>query len=164
MRESPKRALSVHAFSLISVMVAMVIVGLSVTAIMTLLASSTKANVEAVRMSTGIRLATNIHEYALTLNHNFTVSTTGTTLHSFLPGHTYSTVIDSSGQAITDSSFSGWTQYLKVTPLNPTTLQPVTVTDDGDWGWRPKLLLVEVSRNGAVVYSQSWILAPALQS
>ena len=164
MRGSPKRPLHFQAFSLIGVMVAIVIIGLSVTAMMTLLASGTKAQAEAVRISTAIRLAQNIHEYALTLNHNFSLSTTGTTLHTFRPGSTYTTVIDASGQTINDSSFASWTQYMKITPLDPKTLLPVTVTQDRDWGWRPKLLVVEVSRNGAVVYSQSWVLAPALQS
>ena len=54
---------------MISVMIAIVIIGVSVTAMMTHLASGTKAQAEAVRVSTGIRLAQNIHEYALTLDH-----------------------------------------------------------------------------------------------
>lgn len=149
---------------MLDAMIAMVIIGVAVTAMMTLLASGTKAQGEATKISTGIRLAQNLHEYALSLNHNFSLSVTGITLHSFLNGSNFTTVIDASGEAISDGSFSGWTQYAQVTPLNPTTLQPVTVTQDKDWGWRPKLLVVKVSRNGVVVYSQSWILAPALQS
>ena len=140
---------------MISVMVAIVIIGVSVTAMMTLLASDTKAQAEAIRISTGIRLAQNIHEYSLTLDH------TATGLKLLPPS--YTTVIDASGEAIKDNPFPGWTQYSQVTPLHEATLEPLTYAiSDDDWSWRPKLLVVDVRRNNVVVYSQSWILAPVL--
>jgi type II secretory pathway pseudopilin PulG len=152
------------AFALLDVMIAVMIVGVATTAMMSLFAAGTQAHGTASKYSVSIRLAQNMHEYALTLSHNYVIPATGTTLNTFVNGTTYSPVIDSSGNALTDSVFSGWSQYTQVTPLDPTTLQPVTVTQQSDWAWRPKRLMVTIKRNGAAVYTQRWIPAPPLQS
>jgi hypothetical protein len=131
---------------------------------MSLFAAGTQAQGTAGKCSVSIRLAQNMHEYALTLSHNYVIPATGTTLHTFVSGTTYSPVIDSSGNALTDSDFSGWSQYVQVTPLNPATLKSVTVTQESDWAWRPKCLTVTIKHNNVAVYTQRWILAPPLQS
>ena len=138
-----KRVALARAFTLIEVCVAIVIVGVAITALMTGIASGTRVNDAGQNLTEGIFLTQEVREY--TLGQSFTNVCA-------LGGTSYSPPIDGQGQTM--GQLSGWSQAIGVTYMNPAA--PATPGNVP-----PDLILVTVtiSRNNAQVMSTSWLVA-----
>jgi type II secretory pathway pseudopilin PulG len=148
-------------FMLVDAMVAVVIVGLAIPAMMVFLASGSRAQNEAAQTATAIRLAQNIHEFALTLSH---APVTGAAINDLgdLSGKSFGPPADSSGLSLSDSALGNWSQRAEVVDVDPETLLPVlpaAITAS-----MPKQLTVTVKRGTSTVVTQQWLLAPNLEN
>jgi type II secretory pathway pseudopilin PulG len=106
--QSRPRRLRRRGFTLVEAAITTAIIGFGVMAMLELIATGTKHNVEGAELTTAINLAKNVREYTLGLRFDQVRNLNGTT---------YSTPIDSRGQTI--GSLSGWTQTVAVQPVEP---------------------------------------------
>jgi type II secretory pathway pseudopilin PulG len=154
-------------FALMDVMIAMVIVGIAIAAIVQLFYAGTTVNGEATRLTVAANLAQNIHEYALTLPHRGLNGRVGRT-HGEVPPNcddiadldqwTFKPAVDSKCRPLAD--FPEWSQVVRVegvslTGMSSATTQPVN-------GALPKRLIVSVLYRDKPVHVEQWILAPTL--
>lgn len=118
-----------RGFTLIEVAMAIVIIGVSVTAMMQLFAACSKQNNAGAQMTTALLLATNVQEAmaGLTFNDPFQAATTfgpesGETLATYndvddFDGRSFNPPIDSFRQGIPD--LSQYQQVVTVVPVQP---------------------------------------------
>jgi type II secretory pathway pseudopilin PulG len=148
-------------FALLDVMIAVVLVGISITALVQSLAAGTNANGGAANVSTALTLARNIHEYAL--SHMQQDAKTGwgwttvsgiASLNNAHYGGTNGSVVDSTGAQI--SGYTGWEQKVQVYGV---TFGAVATNQGSIVSNQPVRLVVTICYQGKVVCSQSWIMA-----
>lgn len=149
------------------VMIAMVIVGIAVAAIVQLFYTGTNVNSEATRLTVASNLAQQVHEWALTLPHRGLNGRVGRT-HGEVPptcddvadldGWEFKPAIDSRGNTLPD--FQEWSQIAKVDGLAATELSSATTKPVS--GGEPKHLTVTVLYRDKPVHTEQWILAPTV--
>lgn len=159
-----------RGFSLISLMMAMVIMTLVVVATVQLMAAMTMTNRQTTPLTQAIFLANNVHEYAMTLavkdpngayTHAFLAPPNCLDVHDLdTTGQTpqYVSCIDVQGNPLTSADYTKWTQKRTVTSFD--LAAPNTVATDSDTNAR--LLTVEIRCNGTTVYTTTWVFAPTL--
>jgi prepilin-type N-terminal cleavage/methylation domain-containing protein len=132
-----------RGFTLLEAMLATVIIGVGVCAMVQLLATGTMSNLEGAELTTGMNLARNVREKCLSINFaNMTA----------LNGTVYNPAIDSTGASV--SGISNWTQTVSVTPVDPDRLT-LSITDSSPSAIRAT---VTVKHNGNKVYDLSWYM------
>jgi hypothetical protein len=130
-----------RASSLMEAMLATMLVGIGVTALLALLGAGTMANARATELTVALNLANNVHEYSMPLTFDGAVA---------LDGRTFSPAIDSSGDAI--SGMDTWAQVLTVHRVSPADLAGAP-TGSADVARST----VTVTHNGVAVYAASWL-------
>ena len=164
MKTCGKRAAR-KGFSLVESAFAIVLVGLGVTALMTACASSTQASGAGHELSQAISLATEIREWSVLLpfsetdpgeignavGPDFYDPAGGADDLDDLMNASFSPARNGSGVAIAD--MPGWTQNVKLTWLNPTSLTEVTAGSSDVVEVEVDILL-----SGTSVFTASWIV------
>ncbi|MGA2497254.1 MAG: hypothetical protein ABSH20_05910 [Tepidisphaeraceae bacterium] len=151
-----------RGFTLIEAALVTIIVGTGVVAVMQLLAAGSMSCRQSQDLTTAVHLANQIHELSLGLAFSNTVNpavwgpTAGQTLANYdnvtdLDGQTYSPPIDARRQTLTN--LSGWSQSITVNSVDPARIT-VTVPKGST---RAEQLTVNVSRNGQLVFTESWL-------
>ncbi len=153
-------------FALLDLMIAMVIVGVAVAAVVQLFFTGTTVNSEATKLTVAVNLAQQIHEYAMTLPHRGALGRPGRT-HGEVPPDcddvsdlddwTFTQVVDSKCQPLT--GFEGWSQYVRVYSTPEFAVTGAAIAPSGS---APKRLVVSVRYKGAPIHTEQWILAPTV--
>ena len=130
-----------RGFTLIEAMIAMVIVGVAVTAMLQLLAAGTTCNIEAAQSTMAVNLARNIREMTLRMPYADVRA---------MDGKTWVRPVDSRGEVI--PGFAGWSQRLDVQPVNFGALKTNVVDADPE----AVRVTVEVIYNGGLVGAVRW--------
>lgn len=130
-----------RGFSLVEVAVATAIIGMAVVALMTTIASGTRANGAGQELTQAAFLAQEVREW--TYNQPFAGLATAT----------YSPPIDGRGNAIT--TLPGWTQKIVVTSRSPSNLATVVTPGTSDM----INVQVTVSYQGKDLLTTSWLVA-----
>lgn len=110
-----------RGFTLIEAALAILIVGVGVTALLELLAAGTMSNSAGTELTTAINLANNIHEITIGAGTTYTWQGTWTAGHNYNPG---------------DAVVNGSTYYLCITAVNSATAPGSDATH-----WLPTLLM-----------------------
>lgn len=144
------------------VMIAVVVTGLSVVAILALLGSGTVSHRSAAQLTSAIRLAENVHEFSMTLEHNSIpgagINDLGDLNQSNGASRVFSPPIDSLGQPV-QGTLAGWSQMVRVCDIDPTDMTNLTTLTVSS----PKRIIVVVlNASGETVFTQQWILGPTL--
>jgi Tfp pilus assembly protein PilV len=132
-------------------MLAMVIVGVGVVALMQAITSATMADSAATRSEVAINLARNIHEYAL--DHDISAVDP-------LDGKTFSPVIDSDGQPVADG-YANWQQSVRVYKVIPSSGIQANVALTNSSTTRLRRVVVQVLYKGKMEYTQNWLVSPS---
>ncbi len=135
-------------FSYLDVMVAVMIIGVAVTALVQAMASTTKVNVAAREASVAVNLVRNIHERAMSLSLSQVDA---------LNGRTFTTPIGSDGAALT--GYDGWSQTVQVGRVVVDATHDIKANATGTPSTRLRRVNVQAVHKGAVIYNESWLLA-----
>lgn len=142
----PKRARR-RGFSYLDVMVAVVIVGVAIVALMQSMTTSTTVNGSARELSIAVNLTRHVHERAMSL---------GMSQVDALDGLTFTTPIGSDGKEL--DGYTGWEQNVRVYRAEPTSSLDANAAPGSTSTIRR--IVVEATYKGAVVHRESWLLAP----
>lgn len=137
-----------RGFSLVEAMLAIVIVGVAVTASAHLLAVGTKTNADAHRLTTGLHLAVSVREMAYGKSADEMLTFNGRTL---------SPPVDARGQGI--AGLDAWEQVITVQRMDEGN---VTFPAGSGSNSRVLRLAVEVRFDGRTVTNEEWLIADTL--
>ena len=158
-----------RGFTFIEVGITTAIIGLGMSALVTLMASSTKANYTATELTTAMNLANNIHELTERLafadghwgmDTGETIATCNSCddLAGLRLGASGTSVVDAIGQAMPTASgmsWTGWQQQIAVTLVDPTNLQTALASTDTTNN-NVMRITCTIVHNGNQVYQQAW--------
>lgn len=142
----PKRARR-RGFSYLDVMVAVVIVGVAIVALMQSMTTSTTVNGSARELSVAVNLTRHVHERAMSL---------GMSQVDALDGQTFTTPIGSDGKPL--AGYTGWEQKVLVYKAEPTNDLEANAASGSTS--KIRRIVVEATYKGEVVHRESWLLAP----
>jgi prepilin-type N-terminal cleavage/methylation domain-containing protein len=140
-------------FTLIEVCVAIIIVGVAITALMTGIASGTRINDAGQNLTEAIFLTQEVREYTLTQEEVLASSNPPQSFASIWNSFVgaYSPPVD--GQGHTISGLSGWSQAISIAYMDPATMAVVPGPTD------LIRVTVTISRNNVQIMSTSWLVA-----
>jgi type II secretory pathway pseudopilin PulG len=147
LRLSRQRPGSRQAFTLIEAAIVTVIVGVGIMAMLELLAAGSMANGASAELTTAMGLASNIHEMSLGVEYANVMT---------LNNLSYQPPVDAKKITITDSSLAQWRQQVTVNYLDRHLITSTVPNTQIEPAAR---ITVTVSRNGAPVYTTSWLAA-----
>ena len=143
---------------------ATIIIGVGVTAIVSLLAKGTISNLNGADLTTAVNLANNVHE--LTFGLNFVDPNNpsnwgpegGETLATYghldcFDGQTFSPPIDARRQSL--SNYTGWSQQVSVTKVD---INRLVTTVPNSTSMPSARVTVTIQHLGQSVYSESWLV------
>lgn len=138
-----KRSLKVAhgGFTLVEVVVATIIVGIAVTALVTGVASATRVNGQSQKLTTAVFLAQELREWTLRLPFDS------------LTGGTYAPPIDGTGAAMTDRP--GWSETVTLSWRSSDNLSAVVTAGSSDVVY----VQVEVFFQGNSMMKTGWLVA-----
>jgi prepilin-type N-terminal cleavage/methylation domain-containing protein len=153
-----------RGFTLIETSMAMVIIGVALSAVLQLLAAGTSSNLAGKEMSTALNLANNIREFAAGLAYQDPANPTSPNTRGTLSPTAYNDIwdldtgnftppLDCSGQQI--SSLSGWSQVVKVQSVDPTNL---TATRPNDPTVATARITVTVYHGNKYIHQICWVV------
>jgi len=151
-----------RGFSLIESMIAIVIVGFGVTAMMELLATGTMANASGTELTTAVNLAGNVREISLGLPfYDPQQPTQWSTKESTVAG--YDNVLDLDNCSFSPpldvnrlgmDQYANWRQVVSVESVSEDNLASVRSDTTAEPTAR---VTVQIMHNGAEVYRMSWL-------
>jgi type II secretory pathway pseudopilin PulG len=158
-----------RGFVMIDLLIATVIIGLAVMALMQLAAVGTESNRETVKLTMAMQLADNVHEFARMLS--LTRNTSGNFVRPtgiqpsdaafnnvcYLDGFSFTSPIDADGNYLANG-VSGYSIRCTVTSFEPKA--PATAVSPTNTNVRR--LTVYVDLNGKNVHSETWMMAPTV--
>ena len=158
-----------RGFTFIEVAVTTAILGFGMAALVTLMASSTKANYGATELTTAMNLANNIHELSERLtfadghwgmDSGETIATCNSCddLAGLRAGANGTTVVDAVGQAMPTApgmDWTGWQQQVDITLVDPNNVRQTLSSTDTTVN-NVMRITCTIVHNGGQVYQQSW--------
>jgi type II secretory pathway pseudopilin PulG len=137
---------SPRGFTLVEAAFVTAVVGIAITALLSLLAAGTIASRESSELTTAINLVNNLHEASLTITYSQVMA---------LNNANYSPPVDSNLQSITALG-STWKQHIDVYYIDPTNLNGgstgVTVQSTAR-------MIVTIYHNNIVLYTAQWVVS-----